>query len=115
MIALNYQPFSTVSNVGFAHLLHSLELRYALPSRKYITETVIPTIYENVKADVVVQIADVPHTSFTSYLWSTTVSVNSLTSLTAHWLTEEFERKRAVLQVCLKVDKMFKEWKTEED
>ena len=73
------------------------------------------------------QIADVPHISFTSDLWNTTVSVNSLMSLTAHWLTEEFERKRAVLhaqafdgshtsdQIRMKFDEMFKQWKIEED
>ena len=37
------------------------------------------------------------HFRFTSDLWSTTVSVNSLMSLTAHWVTKNFIRKQAVL------------------
>ena len=61
MIALDYQPFSIVSDVGFACLLHPLKPRYALHSRKYVTETVMPRMYENVKADVVVQKADFSH------------------------------------------------------
>ena len=36
MIALDYQPFSIVEDVGFSRLLHSIEPRYKLPS--YITE-----------------------------------------------------------------------------
>ena len=97
MIALDYQPFSIVDNVGFIRLLRSLEPKYVIPSRRCVTETVMPTIYDTVKKEVEVQIADVPYISFTSDLWSTTVSVKSLMSLTAHWLTEAFDRKRTVL------------------
>ena len=46
MIALDYHPFSIVDNVGFIYLLCSLEPKYVIPSRRYITETVMPTIYD---------------------------------------------------------------------
>ena len=68
-------------------------------SRRYVTETVMPKIYETVRKQVEVEIAGVPHISFTSDLWSTTVSVNSLMSLTAHWLTEAFDRKPLISHV----------------
>ena len=84
MIALDYQPFSIVDDVDFVRLLHSLEPRYVTQSRRYVTETVMPKIYETVRKQVEVEIAGVPHISFTSDLWSTTVSVNSLMSFTAH-------------------------------
>ena len=61
MIALDYQPFSIVDDVGFIRLLRSLEPRYVIPSRRYSTETVLPTIYDTVKKEVEVQIADVPY------------------------------------------------------
>lgn len=127
MIALDYQPFSIVDDVGFVRLLHSLEPRYVTPSRRYVTETVMPKIYETVRKQVEVEIAGVPHISFTSDLWSTTVSVNSLMSLTAHWLTEAFDRKRAILhvqpfdgshtgdQIRMKFEEMFNTWKIKED
>ena len=69
-----------------------------------------------------VQIAGVPHISFSSDLWSTTVSVNSLISLTAHWLTESFDKKHAVLhalavdsshtseQIRKNFEEMFNKW-----
>ena len=44
MMALNFQPLSIVSDVGFIRLLNTLELRYKLPSRRYFTENVIPEI-----------------------------------------------------------------------
>ena len=52
MIALDYQPFSIVDDVGFICLLHSLEPRYVIPSRRYITETVMPAIYDTVKKEM---------------------------------------------------------------
>ena len=60
------------------------------PSRRYITETVMLKIDETVRK----QIAGVPYKSFTSNLSSTTVNLNPLMSLTAHWLTE------ALAKVC---------------
>ena len=44
MIALDLQPFSIVEDVGFVRLIQQLEPPYKLPSRRYITESVIPRI-----------------------------------------------------------------------
>ena len=44
MIALDYQSFSIVDSVGFVHVSRTAEPRYVLPSRRYITETMIPQI-----------------------------------------------------------------------
>ena len=93
MMALDYQPFSIDEDVGFTRLLPC----YALPSRRYMTETILPKLYDSIKRKVEEQLVNVAHISFTSDLWSTTLSVNSLISLTAHWLTDTFDRKRAVL------------------
>lgn len=43
------------------------------------------------------EIAGILWFSFTTDIWSTEVSNDSLLSLTAHWLTDSFERKSAVL------------------
>ena len=52
MIALDYQPFFIVDDVGFNRLLQVLEPRYKIPSRKYFTETVLPNIYERTRQKV---------------------------------------------------------------
>ena len=49
MIALDNQPFSIVDNTGFENLVHLLEPRYKLLSRRYFAEVAIPDIYKEVK------------------------------------------------------------------
>ena len=127
MIALDYQPFSVVGDVGFSHLISALEPHYVMPSRRYITETITPQLHENSKKGVESQLKGVLHFSFTSDLRSTALSVNSLMSLTAHWITEDFVRKRAVLhaqsfegshtgeQIHRKLQEMLTQWGIQED
>ena len=50
MIAIDCQPLSIVSDTGFVRLLNALEPRYQIPSRKYITDTVILDIESDVRA-----------------------------------------------------------------
>ena len=42
MIVLDSQPFSIVEDPGFIRLVRELEPRYSLPSRKYVTEKILP-------------------------------------------------------------------------
>ena len=96
MIALDLQPFSIVEDVGFVRLIQQLEPRYKLPSRRYITESVIPHISMGMTTVVRRMITDVDYISLTADIWSTEISNDSLLSLTAHWVTNDFE-KRCVL------------------
>ena len=57
MIAIDTQPFSIVENEGFTNLLKALEPRYSLPSRRYVTETVLPWIMAGVTECVKLEIA----------------------------------------------------------
>ena len=127
MIAIDNQPFSVVENEGFTTLLSVLEPRYSLPSRKYMTETVLPRIMTAVTSCVKLEIANVRWYSFTTDIWSTDVSSHSLLSLTAHWLTDSFERKSAVLHaqsfpgehtgemICSKYKAMFEGWEIQQE
>ena len=42
-IALDCQPYS-VDDIGFGALIHALEPRYNIPSLRYFSETVIPSV-----------------------------------------------------------------------
>ena len=95
MIALDSQPFTIVKDPGFTRLVRELEPRYSLPSKKYVTEKILP----KVKAAVNKQLAGVCFLSFTTDAWSSDDGGASLLSLMAHWLTDSFARKSAVLQV----------------
>jgi len=59
MIAVDNQPFSLVEDFGFARLLHMLELRYHLPSRKYFVKKLLPLVHDEVKTRVKAEIGSV--------------------------------------------------------
>ena len=52
MIALDYQPISMVEDVGFLRFVGTLEPRYKVPSRKYMTETVLNKINMGIKGEL---------------------------------------------------------------
>ena len=127
MIALDDHPFSIVDDGGFVSLLKVLEPRYNIPSRKYFTDTVIPKICDDVKCTVVKEIANASHISLTTDIWSTDLNSCSLLSLTAHWLTPQFERKSAMLHaqpfdgshtgeaICTSINQMLQLWELSKD
>ena len=98
MVALDLQPFAITSNVGFHIFCHLLEPRYTLPLNKHISQMLIPDMYKRVKAKVKEELKNVDHTTdFTTDIWSSTCSTNSLFSLTGHWIRQDFMRKHGLL------------------
>ena len=87
--------FSIMDGNGFVHLLKVLEPHYTPPSRKYMAETVVPRIMEGMTT-VVRHKTGIEYYSFTTDIWSMSVSNDCLLSLTAHWISP-FERMTAVL------------------
>ena len=123
MMALDFQPYSIVSDTGFTELLKTLEPRYTLPSRRYFTEDVVPGIASAINSKLAVVLKDVTYFSLTTDVWSTSLTNQSLISLTAHWLEDSFVRKSAVLHVkhlngshsgkkiCESIESMIEYWK----
>ena len=101
MMALDCQPITIVEDIGFNCFVNALEPRYAIPSRKYFTEKVIPNIYAGMKVELMKKVHSpgVMAYSFTTDVWSTTSAGESLLSLTAHWVQGNFVRASAVLHV----------------
>ena len=97
MIALDNHPFSVVEDIGFLRLMQQLEPRYSVPSRKYVTEVVIPRIVVGLTNEVQKLLKPVVWFNFTTDIWSTDASSDSLLSLTLHWFSDSFERQSAVL------------------
>ena len=52
MIALDNQPISMVEDTGFVRFVETVQPQYKIPSRKYFTETVIPSILDDVNNGV---------------------------------------------------------------
>jgi len=63
MIALDCQPYSVVDDIGFRAMVQALEPRYNLPSRRYFTETVIPTIVERMVQTIKANLKSVSYLS----------------------------------------------------
>ena len=123
MMALDFQPLSIVSDVGFIRLLNTLEPRYKLPSRRYFTDKVIPEIKQSVDLKIAELIKNVQYLSFTMDTWSTSLNNQSLISLTGHWIDDSCTRRSAVLHVqrmegshngaaiCQMIETMIDSWK----
>lgn len=94
IIALDLQPFSPVQD-EFTRLLNQLERRYTVPSPKFC----FSHLYECVKSEVKKKIDRVPYFSFTTDVWTAEFSNDSLLRLTAHWLTDTFQKHAAVLHI----------------
>ncbi|KAM4676054.1 zinc finger BED domain-containing protein 4 [Discoglossus pictus] len=88
MIALDLQPYSFVSNVGFNRLIEYLQPQYSLPSPSYFSRTAIPDMYENVKHIIVSHLKEAESgvIHFTAGIWMSSQTREYLT-LTAHWVT----------------------------
>nr|CAH7720194.1 unnamed protein product [Callosobruchus chinensis] len=48
MIALDNEPLSMVDRVGFNRLMHKAVPRYKIPSRTFMTEKIVPDIYDRI-------------------------------------------------------------------
>jgi hypothetical protein len=97
MIARDDQPFNIMNNEGFRRLVAALEPRYTLPSDSYFRMTMIPELYDTMRSKLADVLAAVPYISFTTDEWSTSQCTDSLLSVTAHWIDEQWQRRSAVV------------------
>lgn len=98
-ICLDHQPLSVVGDAGFKRLVYSLDPRYTLPGRKYFTDVCLPELYMTVykHIDSLMKDDNIVSISFTSDIWSSSVSPLSMLSLTAQFIDDNFELQRVVL------------------
>ncbi|XP_060794595.1 zinc finger BED domain-containing protein 4-like [Neoarius graeffei] len=127
MIALDDQPFSIVEDRGFRRLIEHIESHYSLPSRRYFSDVSLPALHEVVATHIHNMLDNVTDISFTTDTWSSDVSQMSMLSLTAQWIDDNFEMKRAVLHaqefsgshtgaaIASAFDCMFAQWKIKKD
>ena len=99
MMALDFQPLSIVDDKGFSSLVKLLEPRYVLPSRRYMSNNVLPQVYNGIEKEVRAELSGITSLSFTTAIWFTGDSNHSMISLTAHWVAERFTLKSAILHV----------------
>lgn len=98
MIALDCQPFSIVEDLGFNNLLKHLKPNYKLPSRHFMSEKIIPSIYSATFDYISDVIKKCKFISIDTDIWGA-LSSDSFISFTAHCVFEDFEQQVVVLRV----------------
>lgn len=96
MIAVDYQPFNIVNDVGFKNFVNVLDPRYTLPSKTTIRNKLIGDMYDSIKKKLLSELNNVKFVAITADLWSSRNSEGFLT-VTCHYINEEFVLKTAVL------------------
>lgn len=101
MIVKDYYPFSIVEDREFVKLLNILNPGYILPSRKTLTKSRLPVMYNNVYDRVKKDIHENANfVGITTDSW-TSVKNESYTAVTTHFINHDCELKSYLLS-CFK-------------
>jgi hypothetical protein len=85
MIALDIQPYSMTSHIGFQRLLRKICPNYNIPSRKYFTDTAISTYtFQKVKTKLQTSVDKATNISLTSHIWTVSTNNSLFLSITGH-------------------------------
>lgn len=99
MIAKDLRPLSTVEDDGFRRLVHGLNPRYELPSRRELTRTLLPLLY-NQEVEIVSQELDkAKYVSLTTDIWTSRQTQGFIT-VTAHFISPDWILKSVVLETA---------------
>lgn len=97
MIALDNEPLSLVERVGFQRLMATAVPHYRVPGRTYMTEKVVPDIYNRIWSKIEASISQATAVSVTSDIWTCQHNNESFVSFSAHWISPEFILEHGVL------------------
>ncbi|KAL0151535.1 hypothetical protein M9458_053187 [Cirrhinus mrigala] len=96
-ICKDIRPYAVVENDGFRNMIHTLEPHYIIPSRKFFSETVVPTLYNNIKSEVINSLGRSRRVALTCDAW-TSRATESYVTVTAHHITDDWSLLSHVLQ-----------------
>lgn len=96
-ICKDIRPYSIVENEGFRYMLNTLEPRYVIPTRRYITDTAVPKLYEEVKQEVVESLSKAERVALTCDVW-TSRATESYVTITSHYISDQWKLVSHVLQ-----------------
>ena len=69
MIAVDIQPYSVTSDIGFNRLIAKLCSNYRIPSKKYFTKKIIPDIFPKVKTKIQLSVDEISSIYLTTVTW----------------------------------------------
>lgn len=123
MIASDFQPFSIVEDKGFRSYSHALNPMYVLPSRKTLSQTTIPRLYDRERASLQERVQKVTAVCLTTDCW-TSRTTTSFMSVTCHFIENykmvsclldcfEFSDRHTSENLAEELLRVAKEWQVE--
>lgn len=74
-----------------------MEPRYVIPTRRYITDTAVPKLYEEVKQEVAESLSKAERVALTCDAW-TSRATESYVTITSHYISDQWKLVSHVLQ-----------------
>lgn len=102
MISKEFQPFSLVENVEFKKFIYLLNPGYQLPSRKTVSKSILPQLYEKAREKVRNNLLNAKYISFTTDGW-TSLNNDSFIAVTVHFIDPEECVLKTFLLGCFNV------------
>ena len=90
------QPISIVEDTGLQKFVYALESRYQPPSRMTVTGTLLPNKYQEIVKKLHVDLDLAENVATRTDIW-TSVQTKGYITLTAHYITPDWELKSPVL------------------
>lgn len=101
-IAVGYHPFSLIEEDEFKALVRLLNPKYELPSRKYLSNTLLEEDYRNCFERIMELVSQAQAIALTCDSW-TNINNDSFFAVTAHFFDENYEL-RSPLLACKKFE-----------
>ncbi|KAJ8923089.1 hypothetical protein NQ315_001641 [Exocentrus adspersus] len=96
LFTVDYQPFDIVEDKGFQIYVKALNASYVLPTKHFITNSLLPEVYEETLAVVQQIVSTAQSVTVTMEFWVSVYSEH-LMSITVHFINENFEKQSALL------------------
>ncbi len=96
-LAKDMLPFQTVEKDGFKRMIHKLDPRYNMPSRKYFSKTALPAMYEECRGRVQTALSTADFYASTADMWSSRATEPYI-SLTVHYITSDWSLNSCCIQ-----------------
>ena len=96
IIALDNQPYSIASDIGFTRLMAYCKPKFKLPNRTYYSDTIVPKIYNAANDCIKEMIKKINSISLTTDNWRA-LNKDQFISLTGHCTFNNFDQQALVL------------------
>ena len=94
-------PLSVIDKPAFREMLKIFDAQYEPPSRKYLSATAIPAMYEQIRSAVAIEVQGATFFSATTDLWSSSASQPYL-SYTVHFINDDWQLCNKCLQTLFR-------------